>query len=738
MVPPFVKRYLIALNRHKWAGFAGFAVVVGLSGVAAALQSPPPDTYLAQGILAYSAPPDIFSVTGAALQQQGQMVTKDVLLSSQVVDYAVQRLAAEQVPISSKEILSKVKVSTNNQPPASQDNAKPNQTETSTVLKVLVAYRDTDEATTKAIVGALMDGMVEQSRQFNTQQLNRILENLDRLLPRVTQELRQAEKNLETYVRREGTALQAAEGGTLLNNIIATQKQQRDLRLNLSGIDTQMSSLQGRLGLTPAQAYTSSALSADPLIADLRAKIYQAEMQRSLLSNTLRPDHPSMVELQNQLTTYNQLLQQRVTEVIGGEPAAFAASSVIRQASSLDPSRQQLATTLVGLATQRETVQQQLRALGQAEQVMRQEYDSLPNKQLEQQRLQQQVVLKQKFYDQIQARLADVKLAQEETVGSLVVIQPAATELQPGVGANSIVILAVGSLMGVLVGGGLILLFSAIDPTFHTLEEVQGALRSQEVPILGLLPILPWRDELDRLPVVDQPHSSYLDAYERLRSNLRRAGGGKALKLILVTSTVVGEGKTMTAYNLAIASARAGKRTLLIEADLRSPSHATSLHVTPDPDAVLDPLQYYSHLTECIHLVPKIENLYLVPSAGPQRHAPAILESSEMRRLLEDGRGRFDLVIIDTPALSRYNDALLLEPYTDGLLLVTRPGYTEEGLLNEAAQQFLESEDIQFLGAVINGAMALPTVLGDLEEEEDSPDTTIPDGTGEEPVNIGR
>jgi capsular exopolysaccharide synthesis family protein len=167
---------------------------------------------------------------------------------------------------------------------------------------------------------------------------------------------------------------------------------------------------------------------------------------------------------------------------------------------------------------------------------------------------------------------------------------------------------------------------------------------------------------------------------------------------------VSGEGKSVTAYNLAIASARAGKRTLLIEADLRSPSDAQSLKIAVDPESITEPLRYYGNLSDCIRLVPEIENLYVVPSAGPQRHAAAILESSEMRRLLEDARGRFDLVILDTPSLSRCNDALLLEPYTDGMAIVTRPGYTEEGLLTETVRELVESQDIRFLGTIINGA----------------------------------
>jgi Mrp family chromosome partitioning ATPase len=155
---------------------------------------------------------------------------------------------------------------------------------------------------------------------------------------------------------------------------------------------------------------------------------------------------------------------------------------------------------------------------------------------------------------------------------------------------------------------------------------------------------------------------------------------------------------------------------LLIEADLRSPSRVEAFGITPDPDSLVEPLRYYGNLSECIRLVPAIENLYIVPSAGPQRQAAAVLESSEMRRLLEDGRGRFDLVILDVPPLSRCNDALLLEPLTDGMVLVTRPGQTEEGLLVETAQQFVESENIQFLGAIITDT-DIPIQVRDLAED---------------------
>ncbi len=718
MTPPLVKRYLVAFDRHKWAGLAGFLVVMGLSGVAA-LQPEPPVNYVSEGILVFNTPPVTFSTTVAALQQQGQALTRPVLLSDYVLNATVEQLNARQEPIPPDELRRNANVDINN------DEA---------VTQVTVTYQDIDPQRARMVGTFLMEAMVEQSRLFNTQQLNNILENLNQLLPQVTTDLQQAEQELEQYIRQEGPFIQAAQDGNLVGAITGSQQQQRQLQLALQGIDAQIRSLQSRLGLSPDQAYASSALSADPIIANLRTQIYQNESQMAILGQDLRPEHPSMIELRNQQTAYEQLLQARVTEVLGGNQIAapIASTADIRQGSALDPVRQQMANTLVGLQTQRETVDEQIRALTAAEQTFRQEYANLPNKQIEQARLQQEVALKRAFYDQIQARLEDVTLAEKETVGSLVVAQPAQTELAPDESTNPIVILIVGGVVGLLVGGGLVILLDSLDATYKTLPDLQAGLRQQEVPLLAQLPLLPASGRVGAIPVVLEAASPYIDPYERFRSNLRRASGSnKALKVILLTSTLVGEGKTVSAYNLAIASARAGKRTLLVEADLRSPSQAQVLNITTDPESAAEPLRYYGHLSDCIRLVPEIENLFILPSPGVQRQAAAILESTEMRRMLEDARGRFDMVILDTPALSRYNDALLLEPYTDGIVLVTRPGYTEEGLLSEAAEQFMEAEDVQFLGAVINGSeTAVPSsylepepddefIVEDFENEDD-------------------
>lgn len=692
MTPPIVKRYLIAFEKYKWMGLASFTLVV-VGSTVVAMQPEPPASYIAEAALTYSSPPVLFSVTGGEIQQQGQELTPETLLSDQIVE-----AVATKVNVKPKQIGQNVALSV----PA---KSKPGEEPASTLIEI--KYKDSNEKRAKETVQLLMEAMIKLSGEINTRRLNAIIKKINERSPEIKQDLQLAEKKLEQYDRIEGPALLAAENGSLLTAITSSQSQQRQIQLTLSGVNAQIRSLQKKLGLNSNEAYVSSALSADPIIANLRSQIYQVESQMGVLAKQgARPELPQMVQLQRQKDAYEQLLQQRAVEVVGGGGAAapLAGSIIdIRSQSNLDPARQQLANQLVALQTQYETLQQQLISLRQDEERLRQMYALIPNKQLERSRLEQEVTLKKAIYDKMQAKLIDAQAAEAETVSSLSVAKvPVVTaDIKPPKSVPTT--LAVGGFLGLIVGGGVIFLLGSLEGTFKTKEDIRNSLKQREVALLGELPLMPVEDlSADEVPTILSVYSPYLEYYEKFRSNLRRLGG-KNLKVILITSVSSSEGKTVSAYNLGIASARAGKRTLIIETDLRSPSRSPSLKVTIDPNANIEPLRYYGSLSECIRLVPDIENLYIVPSVGPVSQPAAILESSELRRLIEDARERYDLVIIDTNPISLSNDALLIQPYSDGIILVTRPHYTQENMLGEVVDELVESE-LGLVGAIINGA----------------------------------
>jgi capsular exopolysaccharide synthesis family protein len=693
MAPPIVKSYLIAFAKYKWIGLASFALVVAGSTMVA-IKPEPPASYLGDAALTYSGPPISFSALGTEIQQKGQSISEADLLSEPII-----LAVAKKTKIQPQQIVLQLKVDV----PSGAAPAKPGTAAPSSVIEL--KFQDTDKKRASEALQTFMEAAIQFSGDRNTGQLKSIIAKINERIPLVKKELEAAEKKLEQYDKVERPAILAAENGSLLNAVTSSQNQQRQIQQTLSGVDAQIRSLQNKLGLSVNEAYVSSALSADPIMAQLRSQIYQIEAQMEPLKRDLRPEHPTMIQFRRQKEAAEKLLYQRASEITsGGGNAAPLPTNVsgVRARSNLDPSRQQLANQLVALQTQRDTLTQQFSNQVREEAKLRQEYSLIPNKQLERSRLEQNIALKKAVFDQMQLKLTDARTAEAETVSSLGIARPPRIidSIKPPKSVPTTI--GAGVFFGMVVGGGVIFLLGSMEGTFKTEEDVRNSLKQREVAVLGEFPLMPVDDlEKDMIPVLLSPESPYLEFYEKCRSNLRRIGG-RNFKVVLITSTANSEGKTTCAYNLGIASARAGKRTLVIETDLRSPSRCKSLNVSINPDATIEPLRYYASFSECIRLVPDIENLYIAPSAGPVRQSAAIIESSEMRRLLEDARERFDLVILDANPLGLSNDALLIQPYSDGIILVGRPNYTQESVFGEAIDQLLESE-LGLIGGIING-----------------------------------
>jgi capsular exopolysaccharide synthesis family protein len=712
MALPIVKRFLISLDQNKFVGIFVFLVCLGGSVIFALLPDPekPPTFYRAVGQLAYRVPPPAFTSTGTQLQEQGRAIDRDLLLSPRVLVNTAQKLQFNQeqiVKIRDQDL----KITFPGEAEGQKNNSN-RSTGTDQPQEILLELTADSQAKAELILETLMKEMVEYSRWLNTSQLRARIEALSVRLNEVQKDLTRAEEKFYRYISTQGSDLLAIQDGSLFTAITSSQQQQREIRLELQGIQGQINSLSKQLDLTPDQAYTSSALSADPIIATIRAQILDTETQLERLQKDLRPEHPTVVKLRKQQQVNESLLQKRAVEVIGKDGVLTdLPSSRIRQQSNLDATRQQLAAQLVTLQTQREGLMKQLESLVTQEQQLRSQYEKFPDKQLQQARLTQAVAFQRGIYENILNALVDAQAAEAETVGSLTVAQPPVAQAIEQVfnRKNRTLILLVGAGLGTLAGLGTILLLAVIDDRLHSPQELREALVSRDILLLGQLPIVRNLEGEEIEPILADANANYLPYYERLRSTLRLVGGGETVKVVIVTSITGGEGKTATAYNLAIAASLAGRRTLLVEGDLRSLSKAEEIGVTPDPNSFREPLLYYGAKSKSIRLAPNIENLSILPSPGPQKQAAAIIESSELQLILKDSRGRFDLVIVDTPSLSSCNDALLLEELADGIILVTRQAITRSSLLSEATDQLTEAE-VKILGAVINYVDITPTL----------------------------
>jgi capsular exopolysaccharide synthesis family protein len=323
------------------------------------------------------------------------------------------------------------------------------------------------------------------------------------------------------------------------------------------------------------------------------------------------------------------------------------------------------------------------------------------------------------------------------------VASPPSTEPIPVETTSPILILLLGGIVGLGLGGGLVFLLDMLDPTIRIFEDLDKLFEDQDVPLLGLVPgVNPQRGE--PVLILDSGHPCN-DIYERLRSNLQISGvevnNGRVPKTVLITSAIAHEGKTTTAYNLGIASARAGRRTLIVEMDFRNASQAWRLGVQPDASAVTEPLRYYGgRLSDPVRMVPDVANLYVSPSVGPQRNPAAVLDASEMNRFLQDIQARFDFIIFDAPHFTGSNDAMLLEPRTDGMIIVSRPGVTQKPIITAMLEQLEEKEDVRLLGAVINGA-DIPIMVAQLRDDtlmvDEAPATNETEPSRQRKVPVG-
>src|SRR5919198_3162042 len=165
-----------------------------------------------------------------------------------------------------------------------------------------------------------------------------------------------------------------------------------------------------------------------------------------------------------------------------------------------------------------------------------------------------------------------------------------------------------------------------------------------------------------------QPKSLAAEQYRQLRTRLSHAEGASALRTVLITSPQKGEGKSITAANLALTMAQeAHRRVAIVEADLRKPSLQQMFGLPPGP-GLAEFLIGAVELKDVMKFLPEY-HLTVVPGGGAPMNPAELLGSTAMRRLLEPLRTRFDRVILDTPPVLPLADVAVLAPLVDGVVL---------------------------------------------------------------------
>ena len=192
------------------------------------------------------------------------------------------------------------------------------------------------------------------------------------------------------------------------------------------------------------------------------------------------------------------------------------------------------------------------------------------------------------------------------------------------------------------------------------------------------------------------------EAYKLLRTNLLFSLPDKPCRIVGVTSSVRGEGKSTTSVNLAYTLAESGKRVLLSDADMRLPSVATKLSIAGAP-GLSNLLAGLREEWECMRVSTYFSNWYILPAGDIPPNPSELLGSERMCAMLERYAGIFDFVLVDLPPVTVVTDALAISSWIDGLMVVVRQNYTERRALKDCMYQ-IQKLGSKFLGFVMTDA----------------------------------
>jgi capsular exopolysaccharide synthesis family protein len=210
------------------------------------------------------------------------------------------------------------------------------------------------------------------------------------------------------------------------------------------------------------------------------------------------------------------------------------------------------------------------------------------------------------------------------------------------------------------------------------------------------------KTQLDsHLVTLTSPGSFAAEQYQGLRLTIERLRRTKPLQLIAVTSPAAGEGKTLTAINLAGALARGADdaRVLLIDADLRRPAVARQLAIDEGSQGLTETVENAATSLDSVTQRLKPFNLSIITAGARKNAVHQVLRSPRLETVLAEARARYDFIVLDTPPLLPVFDSALLANAVDGVLMVVAANQTPRKLLGEALNMLDPSK---VLGIVFN------------------------------------
>ncbi|WP_424102983.1 GumC family protein [Moorena producens] len=557
-----------------------------------------------------------------------------------------------------------------------------------------LSYQGQNPELATTVLNAIANAMVSESAEGIRSEAKAVREFLEKEVPLRRLEVAAAEAALNKFKQTSGLVSPEEQTQLLVRSLATLEDQERAVSIQLQDAKTRSQELQTITSLNNTQnAYIAGRIGQDQELQALRAQLVNLDRELAKMRSRLTDQNPAVISLVQEryelLTLYNQKLSrllptnQPTNQII--PPGDVASDQLSQDFTSrfilAETERSVLEQKLYLVQTERIKLQNRL---GQIP-VLGQPFATLV-------RRQDEAIASLKL---LQNKLEEARIAEAQLVNNIQIIERAKLPSSPKE-PNPKVVLVIATAAGIALAVGMVLLLEVMDNTLNDASEAEALLK---LPRLGVLPKIPAQALSLKQPNRFLADMRLMEPYRLLLTTMELRAQ-KRLQLIVVSSAVSGEGKSVVASHLAAVSVRFSRRTLIIDADWRHPMQHYLFGLPPQPK-VTDVIDSNQTWLEAVQPT-AIANLSILTCSELPSGSATFLQSQVMKSILAAAADHYDLVIVDTPPVSSFADAHSLSRYSDGLVIVTRPNFTQKDILLKTVSE-LKDSSTPILGFVVNG-----------------------------------
>ncbi len=534
------------------------------------------------------------------------------------------------------------------------------------------------------------------------------------------QELNEAESALKNLMERERIVSLDDEAKKTIEILSKFQASRDEAMIENETINKTLTSLQDQLEKEAPQTARDIAVANDKYIENLQNEIAKLEVNRDVIiaqnsQNTNQQTYKSQLqEIEKQIKALHTRLNEKTDEIMKlsipdqpptGQGGAFSYIWSLKE-------------KIIDNQIKKQSLDSKIKILNEIIRQYEGQFNRMPARSLAYARLERDRSTAEKVYIMVSEKFQEAFIAEQSEFGYINILdraQPVYTPVKPKVFLNLLISIVAGLILGI----GVVFLRGALDGrirgpedikkhnlvplalihNFKTVDEAKkdlftGAGGDDETPLSVAGRIF------DRsLVVYHNPMSPVAESFRRLRTSLFFVSPEKQLKSILVASAEPSEGKTTVAVNLAISLAQLGKKTLLVDADLRRGILHTLVDTHRSPG--LTELLLGEEKNDGAIQKTSIEDLFIVSSGMHANNPAELLSTAPMHQFRKYAEKNFDIVIYDSSSLLLVTDALVLSTLVDGVILVVQSGETRTAVL-EKSVEMMKQVGTTILGVVIN------------------------------------